>query len=100
MVFITSFTAVIGYFVINALYNDPDDPEISSPWVCVAIFVVMGYVVSKLFMNVFGLSVDTILQCFVADEELHSSGGGGGAQYTPEELKVFLKDKDKKKGCC
>jgi len=61
---------------------------------------IIGYVVSKLFMNVFGLAVDSVLQCFVADEEL---AGGGGAQYTPEELKKFLKDKDgggKKCGCC
>ena len=99
--FITAFTAIVGYFVVDAMYVDTgDDDEISSPWLLVAMFVIMGYVTAKLFMNVFGLAVDTILQCFVADEELHSGGTGGGAQYTPEELKVFLKDKDKKGGCC
>ncbi|CAD7940129.1 unnamed protein product [Amoebophrya sp. A120] len=97
MIFITVFTTIIGYFVLNAMYED----DISSPVMCVLLFFMIGYVVSQLFMDVFGLAVDTTLQCFVADEELNAKGGSGGAQYTPEELKGFLKDPNQKgKMCC
>jgi hypothetical protein len=100
--FITVFTAVVGYFMMELLHgpNAPEENQVSSPWICVIIFVFMGYVMAKLFMNVFAMAVDSVLQCFVADEELNSSGGGGGAQYTPELLKGFLKDPNKKGGCC
>lgn len=99
MAFIIAFTAVSGYFILDGMYGD----KIQSPWPQVILYVAMGWMVAKLFMNVFALAVDATLQCFVADEELNSSGGGGGAQYTPEELKVFLKDPNKKGkrcGCC
>jgi solute carrier family 44 protein 1 (choline transporter-like protein)/choline transporter-like protein 2/4/5 len=43
-------------------------------------------------MNVFGMAVDTALQCFVADEELNGQVG----DHTPPQLKKFLADnKDK-----
>ena len=44
-------------------------------------------------MNVFAMSVDSILQCFVADEELNKGEDMG---YTPKELKKFLKGMGKK----
>jgi len=49
---------------------------------------VEGYLCGKLVMNVFGLAVDTVLQCFVAEEELC----GGSTESTPAELQAFLKD--------
>ncbi|KAF4722985.1 hypothetical protein FOZ63_024213 [Perkinsus olseni] len=70
------------------------DGDINSPVVPIVIYVVVGYVVGKLITNVFGLAVDSMLQCFVADEELNKSCGG--AQSTPPLLKNFL-DKNSKK---
>ena len=32
-------------------------------------YVAVGYLVSQLYMNVFGLAVDTILQCFIISED-------------------------------
>jgi len=98
LAFICGFTTIIGYFIVVALY-----PEITSPIICVFLFFIIGYMVAKLFMTVFQLAVDTTLQCFVADEELNNkSGEGSGNNYTPQELKAFLKDpaKPKKFGCC
>jgi hypothetical protein len=100
LVFITTATTVLGYFIlILACTDENGDLTISSPYVPTFLFAVMGYVIGKLIMNVFGLAVDATLQCFVADEELHSGSGAGGAQYTPELLKGFLKDPTKKKKC-
>lgn len=105
MVFITGFTTVIGYFILMAMYGDKDctgeDCKVSSPILCVMMYVMMGYMIGKLFMTVFGLAVDTTLQCFCADEELNKDKGNFAANnYTPEELKGFLKDPNAKRGCC
>ncbi|KAF4670059.1 hypothetical protein FOZ61_001888, partial [Perkinsus olseni] len=88
--FIMGATAASGYFITLEMY----DGEINSPVVPIVIYVVVGYVVGKLITNVFGLAVDSMLQCFVADEELNKSCGG--AQSTPPLLKNFL-DKNSKK---
>ncbi|CAD7931268.1 unnamed protein product [Amoebophrya sp. A25] len=97
IMFIVATTTIIGYFILIAMYEE----DISSPVLCILLFFMMGYVIGQLFMDVFGLAVDTTLQCFVADEELHAGGEAGGAQYTPEELKGFLKDPNSgSKLCC
>jgi len=93
---ITVTTGVCGYFILDAMYKY----EISSPIIPVLFMFIIGWLVAKLFMGVFSLAVDATLQCFVADEELHKAGGGGGAQFTPEELKPFIHDKNQKHGCC
>ncbi|KAF4670391.1 hypothetical protein FOL47_002068 [Perkinsus chesapeaki] len=88
--FIMAATAASGYFITLEMY----DGEINSPIVPIAIYVVVGYVVGKLITNVFGLAVDSMLQCFVADEELNKSSGG--AQCTPPLLRDFLAKNGKK----
>jgi hypothetical protein len=92
--FIMSVTAFIGYMLLGALH--PDD--ISSPVLPTILYIIVGYVAAKLIMNVFGLAVDTVLQCMVANEEL-----GGASDFTPKQLASFMaqhKEPDQKKGCC
>jgi solute carrier family 44 protein 1 (choline transporter-like protein)/choline transporter-like protein 2/4/5 len=93
-VFIMSVTGFIGYMLLGALH--PDD--VSSPVMPTLLYITVGYVAAKLIMNVFGLAVDTVLQCFVANEEL-----GGSSDFTPKQLAGFMsehKEPDQKKGCC
>jgi hypothetical protein len=40
-------------------------------------------------MSVYGMAADTILQCFLVDEEI-SRKSGGAAQHCPDTLKDFL----------
>jgi len=72
-------TVVIGYFLMREMH-----PEIS-PFMPMVCFTLVSYVVSRLFMNVFGLAVDTSLQCFIAVEEM-----GVGADYVPSCLRSFV----------
>lgn len=99
IIFIVVCTGVLGYFILEAGWNQEDtdpDMKISTPWVLVFLFCFLGYVIGQLFMNVYSLAVDTILQCFVIDEELN----GGFGEHTPENLKPFLRDPKKKGGGC
>jgi hypothetical protein len=93
-VFIMLATGMSGYFILNALY---EDGELYSVWLLTFFYFVIGFVIAKLFMMVFGLAADSVLQCFIADEEINSKTEGG-AKNTPEELKAFMKQP--KKGCC
>jgi len=82
---ITVGTAVLGYIYLNAMH-----PEIS-PLFPLFVYTCVGYVVGKLYMNVFGLAVDTSLQCVIAAEELNHNG-----DFVPKALKNFLPPAEKK----
>jgi len=81
---ITAATALLGWVLVTNMY----DGQLASPIFPLIIFIVIGYVMASLVMNVFALAVDSVLQCFVADEELNKASGG--AQCTPEQLKSFI----------
>jgi len=81
-------TTFVGYILVTTWFAD----EISSPYGVCAIYLIEGYVCGKLIMNVFGLAVDTSMQCFIADEELNDGVTG---PHTPGVLKEFLKPPDK-----
>ncbi|CAE8630585.1 unnamed protein product [Polarella glacialis] len=75
--FIVVATVACGYFIIAAMH-----PEIS-PGIPLLVYLFMSYVVAKLFMNVFGLAVDSVLQCFLACEEIVLSGDFVPAAMNP-----------------
>jgi len=79
-VFITAATASLGYFILQAMHSDV------TPVIPVLAYVMIGYLVSKLYMNVFGLAVDSILHCFIATEEMNS----GANEFVPKPLYAFL----------
>jgi hypothetical protein len=83
IIFITAGTSVGGYFLLKALH-----PEVT-PILPMVVYVVTSYLVAKLYMNVFGLSVDTILQCFIATEEM-----GGDSGFVPAQLQGLLPAKE------
>jgi len=77
--FIVCSTVGIGYLIVTAMH-----PEIS-PGIPLVVYTFMSYVVSMLFMNVFGLAVDSTLQCFLACEEM-----GLGGDFVPREMAGWL----------
>jgi hypothetical protein len=84
--FITAGTGVLGYFVFTSMYAD------MTPTVPVIIYVFVGYVVGKLFVNVYGLAVDTVLQCFLACEEMGKVDVGESG-FLPSPLRGWLQEK-------
>jgi len=88
-IFIMVATTVLGYFILAELHSEV------TPVAPILAYVAISYLVAKLYMNVFGLSVDSMLQCFIATEEM-----GGCAGYVPATLSAFVPDKapDQKPG--
>jgi len=61
--FIIAATVGLGYLYLLAMHPD------ALPVVPIISYVVCGYVVSRLTLNVFGLAVSTFQQCFLLCEE-------------------------------
>jgi len=84
-VFIMAATLVSGYFLLEFMH-----PEIS-PTVPMIAYACISYVVGRLYMNVFGLAVDTCLQCVIFAEEKCPDG-----EFVPKSLRKLL-DRSKAK---
>merc|ERR1712232_26303 len=78
---ITVATVVLGYYIFVAMHPD------SSPVIPVCMYLFVGYVIAKLYITVFQLAVDTILQCFIIVEE-----SGSGSEKQDPELKKLIDD--------
>jgi hypothetical protein len=61
--FIMAATVVSGYFILKGLHPD------MSPTIPIIMYAMLSYTVGVLFMNVFGMAVDTCLQCVIFAEE-------------------------------
>merc|ERR1712129_322113 len=58
-------TMIAGFFVLQAM--DDQVPPIMP----MTMFFLFTWVVSHSFLNIFGLAVDSMLQCFLTAEELN-----------------------------
>lgn len=81
--FIVVSSVGLGYLFLTALHPDV------GPAVCLIVYAFTAYLVAKLFMNIFGLAVDSTLQCFLACEEMELGG-----DFVPSSMSRWL-DKNK-----
>jgi len=84
--FITLLTAGISYMVIDSQIGS----EIHSAGGPTALIVVISYFVGDMFMDIYEMSIATILQCFIADEEMFDAH----ECYADEELRKWFDDYD------
>jgi len=87
VLFIMSATGTVGYFIVKEMHTD------INPVVPLILYIVVGYIVGKLYMSLFAMSVDTALQCVIEAEELDHDGS-----FVPAALRKVLpasKAKDK-----
>jgi len=67
--FVPVVTVFATYLVIAYAYPSDQINGIISPLIFVAV---LSYFVSSMFSEIFGMSIETILCCFIADEEMFS----------------------------
>ena len=83
--FITVASGIIGYLVIQN-YGFLSE-EINSSFLPVCCMVLVGLIIGLVSMNVFGMSADTLLYCFLMDEEINK-----GQPKAMPELQKFMSD--------
>ena len=83
--FIMVASGVLGYLVIDnyGFLNE----EIDSKFLPVFCMVIVGLIIGLISMNVFGMSADTLLYCFLIDEEINK-----GLPKAMPELQKFMSD--------
>jgi hypothetical protein len=90
-IFIGAITALGAFLVITKW--DKYSEDIYSPFFPTLLVFIGAYGIGAIFMTVYGLAADTILACFVTDEEL-SKKKNAPPRHCPESLKSFF-DKQK-----
>ena len=82
--FVSSLTTGMAYLYIDTHLSDK---LYSTAGPCVMIFF-LSYFVGDMFLGIFDMSTSTILQCFVADEEMFD----GDECYAEGDLRRWLDD--------
>jgi flagellar biosynthesis protein FliP len=94
---ITTSSTWIGFLLVTRVDHYSD--RIVSPVPITLVFGLVSYVVSSVFMSVFEMACDTIIQAFLVDEHLHSKDN---PVFAPEPLKKFMAEHRSKEDstCC
>lgn len=98
---VTLSATYIGYLILTR--SEKYENELHSPVFPTIVFLILAYVISSLFLVVYEMACDSILHCFLADEELMKSDGNREPEHAPSDLKDFLhkeRDNDKITCCC
>ena len=75
--------------------------KVASPYFPCIIAAFIGFLIGAIFMSVFSFAGDTILQCFLLDEELGAQGKGRPPGNRPPMMNDFIeKATGGKGGCC
>jgi hypothetical protein len=84
-VFIASLTGLLGYLIITETpkYND----KLNSPLLPALLFILIGYIIGALFINIYGNSADALMHCFIVDCEINRD-----PQHSPEPLREFVEE--------
>ena len=75
----------LGYLVIE--YYGFLKEEVNSYFLPILCMVIIGLIIGLICMNVFGMSADTLLYCFLIDEEVNK-----GLPKAMPELQKFMND--------
>merc|ERR1711871_129098 len=69
---------LLGSFAIME-YVDPWKNQLKSPYIVLFVICCLSYVMAAVAFEVFGMGMDTLIMCFIADEEMN---GGVAAHST------------------
>jgi len=97
--FIICLTVILAYLQMTKW--EKVRSTTSSPYFPCLIAGFIGYLIGAIFMSIFSFASDTILQCFLLDEELGAQGKGRPESNRPPLMNDFIeKATAGGKGCC
>jgi solute carrier family 44 (choline transporter-like protein), member 2/4/5 len=73
---------------------DPFMSDITSPFLPLVLVFFIAYAIATVFMMIYGMAIDSILMCFLYDEEMNK--GKGAPKNCPELLREFFEENEKK----
>lgn len=75
-------TSFIAFLILENV--DPYMSSLSNPFLSCFICLVIAFVIGTLFMSVYGMAIDAILQCFLLDEKLSAGRDNAAPSHCPE----------------
>jgi len=84
---IAALTGLAAFLVITRW--EKFSAQLYSPIIPILIVLVFAYAVGNVFLTVYGMAAETILACFVLDEEINKKKNAP-PRHCPESLKSFL----------
>jgi len=84
---ISSITCLIVFFVLEKMQAEG---IITSPIAPLIIVFMISYIISSMFISVFSVASNAILQCFLVDTDIAEQNGHGEAMHRPESLEGFV----------
>lgn len=87
-VFIVVASTATGYYYLDTYYGD----QLNSLMAPTLLIAICSYAVSEMFDEVFGMAISALLQCFIADEEMHEPED----RYTPKSFAGTLESTQQK----
>lgn len=76
--------ATTALFYICITYVASFKANIIEPIYLLLLVFIMSFAVGMLFMSVYSIAMDTIMQCFIVDEANEKTKGGKTAKYAPQ----------------
>jgi len=64
--------------------------NVIEPIYLLIVILLLSYLIAMFFMSIYDVAMDTILQCFICDEENQKAKGGKTALYAPPELAELM----------
>eukprot|EP01017_Pseudomicrothorax_dubius_P000639 TRINITY_DN0_c2295_g1_i1.p1 TRINITY_DN0_c2295_g1~~TRINITY_DN0_c2295_g1_i1.p1 ORF type:complete len:101 (+),score=39.87 TRINITY_DN0_c2295_g1_i1:1-303(+) len=86
--FICTLTVLCGYMIITR--SETFKTKITSPIGPSICFAIVAYVIGAIYMAVYGVASEAILQCYLVEEE------HGSVEKCPEEMRDFVENNAKK----
>ena len=83
--FIACLTALCGYVIITEAPTY--DGKLNSPLIPSLLFMLIGYIIGALFINIYGNASDALMHCFLVDCEINRD-----PQHSPEPLRAFVEE--------
>jgi len=84
-VFVVVGSSTIVYYILTGSYTN----EVHGLIGPMVVVIFLSYFTAAMFMDIFQMSADTIIMCFITDEEIHE----GQAKYGNKELNGFIAEK-------
>jgi len=88
-IFIVSIATAGSFFLIEEIYGD----EINGLFLPVLFVFILSYYTADMFLDIYEIAMMTVLQCFIADEEMFGSENG----FASDSIKSYIHDSGKSK---
>ena len=85
--FIAVLTTLISFFILRVMV------KVNSVYAPLFVVFLFSYIVAGIFINIFDTGANTILQCYLLDQEVKDQEDLNEDHHIPRSLKKFFNDK-------